>query len=248
MRALARSLLGQGRAPARLRAAACTAPGPRNASNEDAFLNLHEKRVFAVSDGMGGHVGGHVASSLAINTLRQGLLKGSPTAADIEALIQKASAAVYTTACTTPRLSGMGCTLVVAWVDGDCLRCFNVGDSRAYRLRDYRLEQLTRDHSTTAYKLTRSEDRPEERRALTRAVGMGPNIKIDMEEYHWLAGDELLLVTDGVTDVLPDFQITNLLVETDGDISERVEALILSAIAANGTDDKTAVLVTAAED
>ena len=247
MRALARNFLRHNRPPARLRAAACTAPGPRNASNEDAFLNLHEKRVFAVSDGMGGHVGGHVASSLAINTLRQGLLQSPPTAAGIETLIQKASAAVHTTARTTPRLSGMGCTLVVAWLDGDCLRCFNVGDSRAYRLRDYRLEQLTRDHSTTAYKLSPSSDRPEERRALTRAVGMAPHIKIDIEEHQWLEGDELLLVTDGVTDVLPDFQITNLLVETIGSISERVEALILSAIAANGTDDKTAVLIGAAE-
>ena len=161
--------------------AAVTDPGRRHRRNEDAYVV--DPPLFAIADGMGGAQAGEIASRIAASVLRDSA--GRSGAEAIVALIQEANRRVYESAATDEARSGMGTTITAAIVEDDAVRIGHVGDSRAYRIRDGRLEQLTDDHSLVAELVRSGKLSPEEadahpqRSVITRVLGSDPDVDVD---------------------------------------------------------------------
>jgi PPM family protein phosphatase len=225
--------------------------GRTRSGNEDSYFC--GRTVFAVADGLGGHQGGEVASAAAVEPLAA--LDGREFAEPAEAAealaeaVRQANAAILDRATGDPDLWGMGTTVTAAAVAGDHLQLAHVGDSRAYRFRDGSLEQLTTDHTVVGELVRRGRLTPEqaaihpERSILTRAVGLDPRIPVDTPDPLELTpGDQILLCSDGLTEVVPDVKIAQLLTaEPDGDAACR--SLIDAANSAGGPDNITVVLI-----
>ncbi|MDX1692066.1 MAG: Stp1/IreP family PP2C-type Ser/Thr phosphatase [Acidimicrobiia bacterium] len=219
--------------------------------NEDAVWpeedgSADEPVIVAVADGMGGHAGGEVASSIALETATS--VGGEPAMR-----VQAANVAVVDAADKRPRLSGMGTTLTLGLLDPDGdLDIAHVGDSRAYLFRGGELEQVTRDHSYVADmidagKLTREEAAHHPYRSvLTRAVGLDPTVEVDSYGVVLEAGDRILLCSDGVTDMIDDDRIASILADADA-AADAADGLVEAANEAGGGDNITVVVVDAAE-
>ncbi len=216
--------------------------------NEDAYLVVAP--LYAVADGMGGHRGGEVASSLALETVQQLFERREGTLSD---QVARANRAVYDRSQSDRSVSGMGTTLTAALIDGDELHLVHVGDSRAYLLHDGRLTQLTEDHTLVRRMVEEGEITPEEaethphRSILTRALGVDESVQVDEGDLRVQTGDRLLLCTDGLTGMVPEEQIREIMLEAE-DPQEVVERLVKVANRAGGIDNITAVIVDFAED
>jgi PPM family protein phosphatase len=226
--------------------------GRARSGNEDSYFC--GRTVFAVADGLGGHQGGEVASAAAIKPLAaldgRELADPGQAAEALADAIRQANSAILDQATGDPDLWGMGTTVTAAAVAGDRhLQLAHVGDSRAYLLRDGSLDQLTTDHTVVGELVRRGRLTPEqaaihpERSILTRAVGLDPRIPVDTPAPLELApGDRVLLCSDGLTEVVPEVKLTELLTtEPDGDAACR--SLIDAANSAGGPDNITVVLV-----
>jgi serine/threonine protein phosphatase PrpC len=224
---------------------ALTDPGLTRPQNEDGLLV--EPPLFAVADGMGGHRAGEVASRVALEEL----LANAPRSADAKALaraVRAANRAVIDSADKTRTRSGMGTTLTAAMVDGTHIAIAHVGDSRAYLMHEGRLTRITEDHSMVA-DLVREGALTEEdarfhpqRSVITRALGSDRNMVADVYDVGAFAGDRLLLTTDGLTGMIPDDYIADLLLaerEPDAAAAKLVEA----ANRAGGYDNITVIVV-----
>jgi len=234
-------------------AAAVTDRGRKRANNEDAFGYSTEHGVYVVCDGMGGAAGGEVASSLAVDEVLRVLSErdaGAALSRVAEEAICAANAAIYSRAQRNPRLAGMGTTLVALVVERNRVWVLNVGDSRCYRVRDGRLEQLTLDHSLVEEqirvgRLSRREAlRSPLRNVITRAVGTQDSVTPDSFQFEAQSGDVFLLCSDGLTRELPDKAIEELLRE-GGALEERAKRLVDAANKAGGGDNITCVVVQA---
>jgi protein phosphatase len=226
-----------------------THPGPR-ASNEDAFLIDTSGGVFMVADGMGGHNAGEVASALAVDSIRRVVAdETSLTPAGLEEAVRVANRHILETAARRPECSGMGTTVAVALVTPTGAILSSVGDSRIYRLRDRRLEQLTEDDSWIAklqsegHAFTQNEiERHPMRHVLTEVVGTRADLAPHAEETEFAPGDTLLLCSDGLHGALRPDLIEELL-SADGSVSAVTEALVSTAVANGATDNVTAVVL-----
>jgi protein phosphatase len=238
----------------RYSAAAITDRGRKRSSNEDAFGYSVEDGVFVVCDGMGGAAGGEVASSIAVDEVLQFLTQRNrnvslPSLA--EDAVSAANAAIYARAQRNPRLSGMGTTLVSVVVEENQAWVLNVGDSRCYRLRKGRLEQLTLDHSLVEEQVRLGRMTPSEarrsplRNMITRALGTQTRVTPDCFQFETEPGDLFLLCSDGLTRELSDHAIASLL-SADVPLEERCCRLIKDANKAGGHDNITCLLVQAA--
>ena len=229
-------------------AAAATDIGQVREGNEDSFL-VHDP-LFAVADGMGGHVGGEVASTLALETMEKLFDHG---AADLGDLVQGANRAVFERSLLDRTVTGMGTTLTAALVEGDRVRLGHVGDSRAYLFRDGQLNLLTEDHTLVHRMVVSGEITEEEagthphRSILTRALGVEMTIDVDDGELSVLAGDRLLLCTDGLTGMITDGRIREILGAAP-DPADAAKRLVRAANRAGGVDNITVVLLDFAPD
>ncbi|MBK9179852.1 MAG: Stp1/IreP family PP2C-type Ser/Thr phosphatase [Acidimicrobiales bacterium] len=234
-----------------LRSGAACHVGRVRAVNQDGALTA--ERLFAVADGMGGHAAGEVASQTALQVLAAGF--DEPTAGRFLDGVEAANRAVYEKALADPELAGMGTTLVaVALVDGaggagPHLVLANIGDSRAYLLeRDGSLGRLTVDHSLVEEmvhdgRLTADEARVHpHRNILTRALGIDPDVPIDVWELTAHTGDRYLLCSDGLFNELDDDRIAATLRRL-AEPTEAADELVRLANAAGGRDNITAVVV-----
>lgn len=237
----------------RLEAAAATATGLVRANNEDAFVSLDP--VFAVADGMGGHAGGEVASSLAVAAFAPLAGRASLSIGELEEAIGRANEEVRARALAEPALREMGTTLVgLARLDepGEPLLGFNLGDSRLYRLSGGALELISRDHSEVQELvdegvLSEEEARRSPRRNIvTRSIGVSRELLVDSWRLAPVAGDRYLLCTDGLTNELTDDEIAPLL--GSGTVAEAAEALVDGALRAGGRDNVTVVVVEVGSD
>ena len=178
--------------------------------NEDRAVATD--RLLAVADGMGGPPGGDIAASTAVAVVEAAFAGRSLD--ELAAGVRASNAAVFERAHDDRRLEGMGTTLcAVGLTDAGELAVVNVGDSRAYRLRDGSLELLTTDHSLTAelvrqgtLRADEAVDHPE-RAILTRALGVGPSVDVDQEVHTVTAGDRLLLCSDGLWSEVTDDEL-----------------------------------------
>jgi PPM family protein phosphatase len=223
-----------------------TDTGRRRLRNEDAYVC--SPPLFAVADGMGGAQAGELASRLAATSLEEfaDTRGGEQTAAD---LVQEANARIYRRSREDPAAAGMGSTITVALVDAvaGAVSLAHVGDSRAYLLRAGSLEQLTSDHSLVA-ELVRSgrlteeeaENHPQ-RSVITRVLGTDPDVDVDTLTVVAEPGDLFLLCSDGLTAMLRDEDIVQILEETGGDPDLAARALVDAANRAGGDDNITVV-------
>ncbi len=231
----------------RLRAAAASDVGNIRDNNQDDLL-IVEDALYVVADGMGGHVAGEVASREAVEAMRDAYDAPGSTD-DVRQAVRLANGAVWKRGADEPSYRGMGTTVTaVAVVDGDKLAVANVGDSRTYLLRDDELVQLTEDHSfvqeaVRSGQLTRSQAESHPRRSqLTRALGVGDDVDVDIDVLEPRTGDRLLLCSDGLWDEVGDELITMVL-SNHPDPEEAAAKLVLWAKEAGGRDNITVIVL-----
>jgi PPM family protein phosphatase len=235
-------------------AAAITDRGRKRPSNEDAFGFSVEHGVFVVCDGMGGAAAGEIASSIAVDEYLARLSAREQGSAPLPQLAEEAvgaaNEAIFSRAERNYKLSGMGTTLVSLVVEERNVWVLNVGDSRCYRLRNGRIEQLTLDHSLVEEqvrlgRMSRAEAlRSPMRNMITRALGTQKSVTTDCFEFQADPGDVFLLCSDGLTRELSDQTIRAILA---GEVSleERCARLVEAAKKAGGHDNITCILVQA---
>jgi PPM family protein phosphatase len=219
--------------------------GRRRRRNEDNYVVAPP--LFAVADGMGGAQAGEVASRLAASALEGGDSDGLDGLERIDSLIQEANRRIYDRASTDPTASGMGTTMTVALVEGMTVAIGHVGDSRAYLVRGEQMEQLTEDHSLVnelmkSGKLSEEEAQIHPQRSvITRAVGTDPDVDIDGFTIEAEEGDVFLICSDGLTDMVEDEEILELVHHERDDLDKAVKALVAAANRVGGEDNITAV-------
>jgi len=227
---------------------AATDIGQVREGNEDSYLVVEP--LYAVADGMGGHRGGEVASSLALETVHGMFERREGSLAE---QVAEANRAVFDRSQSDRKVSGMGTTLTAAQVDGNRVHLVHVGDSRAYLLRGGELTQVTEDHTLVHRMVMEGEISEEEaethphRSVLTRALGVDQNIQVDEGDLEVAPGDRLLLCTDGLTGMVPEGQIREILLESR-DPQEAVDKLVKVANRAGGIDNITALILDFAND
>jgi serine/threonine protein phosphatase PrpC len=232
------------------RATAVTDTGRRRRRNEDAFVC--DPPLFAIADGMGGAQAGEIASHLAATSVQHAERDGPADEERVTRLIQDANRRVYERARSDESTSGMGTTMTVALVDGDRVRIGHVGDSRAYLVRDHSLEQLTEDHSLVGELVRSGRLSPEEaeghphRSVITRVLGTDPEVEVDAFSLGTRPGDLFMLCSDGLTAMVDDARILEVIEEHAGDVDAIGRALVAEANASGGDDNITVVLFTIA--
>ena len=233
-------------------------------NNEDSFRLAPELNLFVLSDGMGGQASGEVASRLAAETIvahcreaeanpRSQLIGeriegASDAASRLASAIRLANRVVHQAAQRNTAQTGMGATVVAAWFADERMTIAHVGDSRAYRLRRGELEQLTQDHSFIAEQVRQGMMTAEEasqskmQNVLLRALGIDPDVLVEVSEELLMEGDALLLCSDGLTHELSDAQIAAVLCDTD-EAQEAAGRLVDLANRAGGADNITVIVL-----
>ena len=218
--------------------------------NEDSYLV--QSPLFCVSDGMGGHAAGEVASSIAVETIA----RMAPKAADptlLAAAVEAANAAIIEAAANGLGKPGMGCTATVAYIEGDVVALAHVGDSRAYLVHEGTLIRVTRDHSyveelVDAGEITADEARVHPNRSvITRALGSDPAMYADHFQLNIEEGDRLILCSDGLSSMIPDGEIEQISNQSST-AQMCVDNLVDAALAAGGSDNVTVVAVDVVDD
>jgi serine/threonine protein phosphatase PrpC len=237
-------------------------------NNEDCFAIDPSLQLYVLSDGMGGQAHGEVASNLAVETILTHCRQAEKSAATpifgqsstevsertnrLASAIHLANRKIFESAASNPEQKGMGATIVAAWIEAQRLSIAHVGDSRVYLLRGGSMDQLTADHSLVAEKvrvgiLTPQEaDASEMQSVLTRAVGTNNSVEVDTDEQVLLAGDFLLLCSDGLTRMLTDPEIASTLL-TSASAQESADRLVDLANENGGVDNVTVIVLQAVE-
>jgi serine/threonine protein phosphatase PrpC len=232
-------------------------------NNEDSLLVVPEMNLFVVADGMGGLASGEVASRLTVDTIFEHCSEAdcNPSLAligeSIEGVsqmsnrlassIRLANQVVHQEADKNSTQQRMGATVVAVRVIDERMSLAHVGDSRAYRLRDDRLEQLTQDHSLIAEQVRRGGMTEQEARnsslqnILIRAIGIEPKVEVEISEELVIDGDTVLLCSDGLTHEISEAQIAMVLIEARHS-QEAADRLVNLAIQAGGQDNITAIV------
>ena len=233
-----------------LRAVGRTDVGIQRTKNEDAFYLDDALGLYLVCDGMGGHASGQVASDLAVRTIVHAIKTGDPAAVPgQEPLVTSmlaANTAVFQRAQLDPQCRGMGTTAVGMRADEDLLHICHCGDSRVYLLRHGQFNQLTRDHSLANLYQERPDLAgqlgPATSNVIIRAIGLDAMVEIDHRTVAMEHGDVYLLCCDGLTDLVDDWMIREIM--TSGDPMDAIaDNLVRSANANGGTDNITVVVV-----
>ena len=238
-----------------------TDKGRVRSNNEDAVAVDRDAQVAILADGMGGYNAGEVASGMATTFIRTEMARwlaqagASPQSTDVrralEICVENANHAILGASLSNPQYAGMGTTLVVAVFHGSRLILGHIGDSRCYRLRVGGLQQITRDHSwlqeqvdaglLTAQQAAMSSNR----NLVTRALGVEPNVLMEVNEFQVAPNDLFLLCSDGLTDMVSDSDLAEL-VRAPMPLEEKATLLIDTANANGGRDNVSVLLVQAA--
>ncbi len=254
----------RGRWPLQIESGARSDVGKVRKNNEDNFRAEPALELFVLSDGMGGQASGEIASALAVETVVDycraaasdgaSEFHGDPTPGlsdrtnRLASAIRLANDKIFESGAGDPARKGMGATIVACWISDRRLSLAHVGDSRVYLLRSGSFEQLTADHSLVA-DLVRSgvltpqqAEVSEQQSILTRALGTQPEVDVDADEQMLLAGDVLLLCSDGLSRTVTNPEIASAL-ETNPDPQKAADRLIELANENGGEDNITAIVV-----
>ncbi len=233
--------------------------------NEDSFCVSDQYNLYAIADGMGGHTGGHVASEIAINTIKEFFRNSKedeqfesgfnpdPKLSEIEnlllAAIKTANRKIYDYAREEEEYAGMGTTIVGLHIQDSTAVIANVGDSRCYHLRGFEFIQLSTDHTWVNEQLKRNIISAEEARShrwrnvITRALGTKRYVDVDIRKIKIQPGDLFLLCSDGLSNVLPDEDILSVMIKHGENVEEACGELIRLAREGGGPDNITVVIV-----
>jgi serine/threonine protein phosphatase PrpC len=249
--------------------AGATNVGMKRTLNEDAFLMLPEESLFCVADGMGGHSSGEVASKIAVEEMAEFF---RVTGRDEEATwpyredparsydenrlitgVKLANLRIHERGQSDAKLRNMGTTLVAAYFlrNGGELLVGHVGDSRVYHWRRGTLRQVTEDHSLLNDYIKTKQLTPEEIQAfphknvIVRALGMRPHVEVDLFREKLEPDDVVLLCCDGVTNMVTDAALAEIIRAHPGDLQRACDAIVAAANGAGGVDNITCVLVQA---
>ncbi len=245
---------------------ALTDKGMVRVQNEDALTVLPDIGVAILADGMGGYRAGEVASRIAVDVctevLQQGLQafdwdngterasgRGERLAHLVTDAVQRANGAIFDTALAQPECAGMGTTLVVTLLHHDKLIVAHVGDSRAYRMRDGRLEQITRDHSQVQDQVDAGLLSPQQarfaanRNLVTRALGIERTVEVELNQFATKPADIYLLCSDGLSDMVDDSEIGDVLNAFGSTLDRAGSGLVARANALGGLDNISVILL-----
>ena len=237
--------------------------GKRRPHNEDSTITDASIGLVILADGMGGYNAGEVASTLAVitiyedinNSLKPATKKsqadsGNNTSGSmLKKAINQANSTIYNMAQSEPMCKGMGTTIVAGLVQDDNIIIGSVGDSRLYRLRDTKFQQITKDHSLIQELIDRGLYSPEEAHAkmpknlVTRALGLDAKVEVDIIEEQIQPNDIYLLCSDGLNDMVNDEEIHLTLSKYSANLVQAAENLIHKANANGGKDNISVVLV-----
>jgi serine/threonine protein phosphatase PrpC len=227
-----------------------TDTGLKRDHNEDSFEIIPSLGFAIVADGMGAHNAGEVASQIAVGTACAIISQTDGLSAHdrLETVLQASNASILEKALTSPRYRGMGTTVVATLLSADYITVAHVGDSRLYQLRKGRLSTLTKDHSLQQDYVDKGLYTPAEakekvaRNILTRALGLEPNVQVDINEYPTQNGDRYLLCSDGLYEMLNAVEITAMLSRKLSS-EDLCDALIELANAKGGKDNITVIII-----
>jgi serine/threonine protein phosphatase PrpC len=235
-----------------VRMVTATDVGLQRKNNEDACTAVEDTGLCVVADGMGGHLGGEIASTIAIETMTEAFKErpksGNDERKDADLLsrsIKNANKEIYRRGNSDVALKNMGTTVVATVFNGDYIVTACVGDSRIYRLRGGKLEQITEDHSWVGELRKKNLISEADARShplkniITRALGMEPGVEVDVKWDKVQSGDVYLLCTDGLTDLVTDGEIKEHLERAGAGLDAIAQALIDTANTAGGTDNIT---------
>jgi protein phosphatase len=238
-------------------------PGRVREHNEDRIAWRADLGFAVLADGMGGHHAGEVASEMTVTSIADELSRAlgeTPLACGgdddgTEAVylcmssIEQANALVYQAAQADPLCKGMGTTVVLALCAPECVTVAHVGDSRAYLLRDARLEQVTRDHSMVQDAVHNGLFTLEEaqrvfaKNLISRAVGIGADVEVDVQQVPARGGDVWLLCSDGLSDLVSDAELALTIVNFGANLDEAARRLVRMANERGGHDNISVVLI-----
>ena len=232
-------------------------------NNEDSVAEDAEIGLLALADGMGGYNAGEIASGIATATvldvvrrewsrLKHGQLD-EDSGYSVESLLlrqalENAHTTIYQVAQSQPQCAGMGTTAVICLLHDDRMSIAYAGDSRLYRLRNGKLDQITRDHSLVEELVARGHYSREDamqlvrRNIVTRALGVEPTVEVDLIEEGVEPGDVVLLCSDGLTDMIDDEGIRLTLVQFADNLNTAAEMLVRKANERGGRDNVSVVL------
>ncbi|MDN5331113.1 MAG: family protein phosphatase [Tepidanaerobacteraceae bacterium] len=227
-------------------------------NNEDAFYipeDMNEPLLFIVADGMGGHNAGEVASRLAVEEISSYIKTKYDAKSfqdDVALLIKEAFMAanekIYKTSLESAEWAGMGTTATLALFKDGRVYIGHVGDSRAYMLRSGHLRQLTKDHSLVWQLMEEGRLTAQEikyhpmRNVITRALGVDDKVDVDISDYEYKSGDIFLLCSDGLTNMLDDERIKEIILSADS-VEAAAERLVQAANNLGGHDNITVELI-----
>ena len=240
--------------------------GLKRKENEDSYLVDESHCVFIVADGMGGHAAGDLASRVAVESVCEFLRRNSrplteenapfgvdselsETANRIKNAICIANQKIRQVATQNEQVAGMGTTVVCAQVEGHVITIANVGDSRAYLFRQSGYRQISEDHSWVNEQLQRKLITPEDarvhpwRNVITRALGSRDILDVDVFIERVRAGDQVLLCTDGLSGMIDDITMFEIITDSGSTQEEKSERLIEEAKKAGGMDNITQILI-----
>lgn len=231
--------------------------------NEDSFLNDDAARLYIVADGMGGHVGGDIASRMAVKRMKEiitgfaaennrgGSGPNHAAGPDLEGVltdaVKQANATIYQESQKRPEYRGMGTTITSILVDNSQATIAHVGDSRAYLVRDGAIKQITEDHSwvneqVKAGFITSEEARTHRlKNVITRSLGHEKEVQVDIVRLDLKGDDRYLLCSDGLSNMVTDAEIRDVVARLD--MLEALKVLVDLANERGGFDNITAVLI-----
>lgn len=222
--------------------------------NEDFYYLPGEEEYFcAVADGMGGHNAGEVASATAVEIFSETMRRNAVSAASINHAVEEANAAVHSRSLRAEELSGMGTTFTALALSGHTVHIAHVGDSRAYLLRNGAIMRLTLDHTLVEDMVLKGLITPREakyhpkRNIITRALGTGDKVEVDLIQLELEKGDAFFLCTDGLSNYVEDREICEV---SHRDLSwqEKLRILVERALEKGGSDNITAMYAVFEED
>jgi protein phosphatase len=237
--------------------------GCKRPHNEDSTASNQTLGVLVLADGMGGYKAGEVASAIAVtgiySDIETGLEKTRPSGIDqasgldkhsilIRNAVNRANSSIYNTAQADEQCKGMGTTVVTAITYENKISIAHVGDSRLYRLRDNDFKQITKDHSLVQELIDRGLFSPEEaeqnapKNLVTRALGIGAKVEIDVIEDELAIGDIYLLCSDGLTDMVKDEEIHLTLSKYSANLALAADKLVEIAKEYGGKDNISVIL------
>ncbi|HUH92394.1 MAG TPA: Stp1/IreP family PP2C-type Ser/Thr phosphatase [Casimicrobiaceae bacterium] len=240
-------------------------PGMVRTHNEDSIFVDADAGIAVLADGMGGYSAGEVASGIAVNVISNGMLPELGSGRELSKVdigsglthaalllqqqIALANKGIYEAAQARPECAGMGTTLVAAVFYANRVSIGHIGDSRCYRLRGDKLEQLTHDHSLLQEQIDSGMLTPEQakyslnKNLVTRALGIEAVVPADIAEYRVEADDIYVLCSDGLTDMVDADAVRDIVVAKRGDLAQAAAELIDIANQNGGRDNISVVLI-----